>query len=94
MKLEVRIGERKRMIQIERNASPWKYWLDGQPVPLDATEIATGVYSILLDGRAFEVRVQPDRESLRVFVGGRELVANVHDPRSWSGKRGAAAEAE
>ncbi|HEX9760365.1 MAG TPA: biotin/lipoyl-containing protein [Candidatus Acidoferrales bacterium] len=97
MKLDVHIGGRKRMVQIERGASPpgaaWKFWLDGRPAPLDAAEIATGVYSILLEGRAFEVRVQPELDGLHIFVGGRELAAVVHDPRSWHGKRGGAAEA-
>lgn len=101
MKLEVHIAGRKRMIQMERGSSSgpagggaaWKFWLDGQPVALDAAEIATGVYSILMDGRAFEVRVQPERDALRIFVGGRELAAEVRDPRAWRGKGGAAAEA-
>jgi len=103
MKLEIEIRGRKRTLEIERPAGNsaldggrLRCRLDGVQVEADAVEIATGVYSILLGGRALEVRVQPveGTRGLRVHVGGEELAAEISDPRSWRGKRGAALAAE
>jgi biotin carboxyl carrier protein len=103
MKLEIQIRGRKRTLEIERppanpGAGPRQLLcrLDGQPIEADAVEVATGVYSILLGGRALEVRVQPveGTAGLRVHVAGEELTAQVFDPRTWRGRRGAALEAE
>jgi hypothetical protein len=85
---------RKRTIEIERPATTSGagrvvYRLDGKPLEADVIEVATGVYSILLGGRALEVRVQPAEGTggLRVHVAGEELAAQVFDPRSWRGWR-------
>jgi biotin carboxyl carrier protein len=96
MKLDVRIGERTRRIELEcekgpAGASPrMSFRLDGVEVAADAVEVATGTYSILLGGNAFEVRVQPEGEALRVYAGGQEFSVQVIDPRAWHGRRGGA----
>ena len=103
MKLEIEIRGRTRTLEIERRsgnsgggAGKLACRLDGQPVEVDAVEVATGVYSILLGGRALEVRVQPveGTRGLRVHVGGEEVSAEISDPRTWRGKRGTALQAE
>ena len=74
----------------------------GEPVATGTNEFivslnnltADGTYSILLDGRAYEVRVQPTLDVLRVHAGGREFSAQVLDPRAWRGKRGGVLELE
>jgi biotin carboxyl carrier protein len=102
VKLDVRIGgpagqgQKTRSVEIAREGSRWLVRLDGHPVEADAVEVSAGTYSILLGGRAFEVRVQPatethagqGAESLRVQTGGEEFVAQVLDARAWRGKRG------
>jgi biotin carboxyl carrier protein len=96
MKLEVRIGDRRRSVELAREtsraASPgrWLVRIDGEAVDADIVEVSTGTYSILLAGRAVEVRVQPEGDALRVFAGGREFAAQVLDPRAWRGRRGGA----
>jgi len=94
MKLEVHIGGRKRSVDLTRNPatdeSParWACWLDGQPVDVDAVEVATGTYSILFEGQAFEVRVRPGVSGgLVVQTADEEFPAAVVDPRAW--RRGA-----
>lgn len=103
MKLDIEIRGRKRTLEIERPAgnSVWnggrlRFRLDGVSLEADAVEVATGVYSVLLGGRALEVRVQPveGTRGLRVHVGGEELAAEISDPRSWRGNRGTALAAE
>ena len=94
MRLEVRLGERKRAVELLRADGRWRISLDGRVVDVDAVEVADGTYSVLLGGRCFEVRVQPAIDGLRVHAGGREFSAHVLDPRSWRGRRGGALEAE
>ncbi len=94
MKLEVHIGGRVRSVEIARQGARLLASLDGRTVEADAVEIAGGVYSLLVNGQAFEVRVQPVKDGLRVQSGGEEFAAQVLDPRIWRGKRGGVLEAE
>lgn len=94
MKLEIQIGGRARQVEIARQGTALHCSIDGRALEADAVELAPGVYSILLGGRSFEVRVAPTHEGLRVHAAGEEFTAHVADPRSWRGKHGHAVEAE
>ncbi len=43
-----------------------------------------GVYSVLRDGRSFEVRIVPSLEGYAVYVGRDRFHADVRDPRNMS----------
>jgi biotin carboxyl carrier protein len=96
MKLDVRIGERTRTVEMEFEKAPVgartrkSVRIDGVEVAADSVEIGAGTYSILLGGQAFEVRVQPEGDALRVYAGGREFTVQVLDPRAWRGRGGGA----
>ena len=99
MKLEVqltsRAGKTLRMVELDRTADGWKISLDGQPVQADAVEIAPNTFSILIDGRSYEIRVAPAPDgSLKVQAGLQEFTAAANDPRAWRGRKHGAAEAE
>jgi biotin carboxyl carrier protein len=91
MKVEIQIGERKRVVEIERQDERWRWRLDGQDVAADAVEVVAGTYSILIGGQAFEARVEARGAGLLVHVGSQEFAAVVVDPRQWRRRRGAAA---
>jgi len=99
--LEVRIGGKKRLVEIVRqngaDASAGRgtsFVLDGKPIEADVVEVAPGIYSVLLAGQSFEVRVDNRPTGLRVNVRGREYAAEVTDPRQWRRQRGNALETE
>src|SRR5713101_7946958 len=100
MRYEVKLssstsGEKKRLVELERHASGWRVKLDGQPVAVDAAEISPNTLSILLDGQSFEITVTPSPDGkLQLHTGTREFIAEVIDPRAWSGRRHSAVEAE
>jgi biotin carboxyl carrier protein len=95
MKYEVRISGKTRVVEVERDANGWRATLDGQPTAADAVEIAPNTFSILLSGLSHEVSVTPYPEGKLIAQTGRfEFEAEVVDPRSWSGRRHAGAEAE
>ncbi len=81
MRREVRIREKKRLVEIEHHGGSWAFRIDGQPVAADVVEISPGIYSILLGGHSFEARVQPHGARLEIEVGTRRMTAEVIDPR-------------
>ena len=95
MKLEVQIAGRKRNVEVAREGPRLLVRLDGCELAADAVEVATGTYSILLDGQSFEVSVQPEPGGrLHVQTHGEEFPVEIRDPRVWRGKRGGVLEAE
>jgi biotin carboxyl carrier protein len=94
VKLKIHLGGRMREVEIAREGQRLKGTLDGRPVEADAVEVGPGIYSILKDGAAFELRVERAAAGLTVAVAGLRLEARVLDPRQWQGRRGGAVEAE
>jgi biotin carboxyl carrier protein len=56
---------------------------------IDAIEVSSNIYSILMNGRAFDVATAPTAEGVLVRCGAYEFHALVSDPRAWRGGRGA-----
>ncbi len=83
-----------RRVEIERAEGRLRATVDGRPLEADAVEVAPNTYSILLEGRSLEVRVQSVGDALHIHAGGQEFSAKVRDPRAWRGKRGGALELE
>ena len=82
------------MVELTRNADACGIVLDGKQLDTDAVQVAPGIFSILLDGKSYEVRVLPSRNgSLRLQAGHHEFLAEVTDPRAWRGRRYGSTEA-
>jgi len=68
----------------------WQILVDGHPVEIDpqrleaVKEVEPGVYSVLLEGRSFEVRAIAAPDGLHVQAGGRQFTVDVRDPRDAS----------
>jgi biotin carboxyl carrier protein len=95
VKFEIEIAGRPRVVELTRITDACRIVLDGKEVDADAVQVAPGIFSILLDGKSYEVRVLPSRNgSLRLQTGHHEFVAEVTDPRAWRGRRHGSTEAE
>jgi len=99
MKFEIQItgrsGKKTRIVELERGDATWRVLLDGRPVTADVAEIAPHTLSILLDGQSFEICVTPSPDGkLKLQAGAQEFIAEVTDPRAWSGRRHGGVEAE
>jgi biotin carboxyl carrier protein len=81
MKIEIQIAGRTRSVRAIRAEDRVEYELDGSRVDADAVEITRGVYSILIGGESFEVRVEARGAGLLVKVDGRDLAAEIVDRR-------------
>jgi len=87
--------KKTRVIELQRDGSDWRVILDGRPVAADAVEIAPHTFSILFEGRSFEITVTPSPDgTLNLQTGGQDFTAEVIDPRAWTGRRHANVEAE
>ena len=95
MKFEVRIDSRTCIVELNRDAERWRISIDDRAVDADALEIAPGIFSILLNGKSYEVRVTPTPAgALTLQTAHHEFSAEVVDPRAWRGRRHGALEAE
>ena len=95
MRFEVAINNTQRIVELERDAAGWRISLDGEVVDADALEIAPNIFSILLNGKSYEIRVAPTPTgTLTLQTGRHEFTAEVTDPRAWRGRRHGAMEAE
>lgn len=68
----------------------WLVEIDGRTIEVDAAQLASsaevepGVYSILHEGKSYEVRVLKGPDGLTVQAFGRRVSAQVRDPRDYT----------
>jgi biotin carboxyl carrier protein len=95
MKYDVRIGDRTRTVELRCNSDRWEISLDGKAIDADAIQIAPNIFSVLLNGESFEVRIAPASDGrLTLQTRHHEFTAELVDPRAWRGRRHGAVEAE
>ncbi len=94
MRQTIRIRGKTRELEIARAGDRLLCRLDGRQMEADAIEVTPGIYSIILEGRAFDVRVESAEGGLRIHAGTEEFPAEVIDPRQWQGRRSHVIEAE
>jgi len=71
MKVSVSIGGRMHEIDLDHSGA-------------QIAAVEPGVYSVLLDGRSYEARIEPSESGIVVFIAGHRFEAEIHDPRRWS----------
>jgi biotin carboxyl carrier protein len=50
--------------------------------------VEPGIYSVLVDGRSYEARVEPSEGGVAVYIDGYRFEIEVRDPRRWSRSTG------
>jgi biotin carboxyl carrier protein len=91
MKNDLLFGGVRRGVELKRSANDPSHFvvtIDGRRVDADAAKISPGVYSILVGGRALEVRVETLPDGLLLHAAGREFRVEIINPRSWRRSRG------
>jgi biotin carboxyl carrier protein len=94
VKLQIEIAGKKRQVELTPAGDHPVWTLDGQRIEVDALAVSPGIYSVLLSGKSFEVRVESVGAELRAITGGREFSVVIQDEREWRRNRGSAIEAE
>ena len=94
MKLDVQIDGKTHRVELLQARDLSRWFADGHPLDADGKEVSPGVYSILVQGDSFEVRLERIGAELRATTQDREYRIAIRDPREWKKNRAGAAEAE
>jgi biotin carboxyl carrier protein len=82
MKLALRINGKEDRIEILAPRPDCRFQLNGGAEKSAAVEIPEpGVYSVLMDGRSYEARVEETAAGLVVVIDGHRFEVEVRDPR-------------
>jgi len=82
-------GERYRL-ELKRTDHGWHCRLNGLKLNLDAVLVRPDVLSILVEGRAYEVRREHVGADLHLYIGATRYAAKLYDPRSFRGRKDSA----
>ncbi|MGP8245329.1 MAG: biotin/lipoyl-containing protein [Bryobacteraceae bacterium] len=89
MKLELVIDGVAAAFELVASAPECRFRVnEGEERQADVAEVTPGVYSVLLDGRSYEARVEHTPDGLVVAVNGTRFPIEVRDPRRWSARSG------
>jgi biotin carboxyl carrier protein len=87
MKLILRTGDAEQSIELQGATPGYRFRLGGAPernANVESPEPC--VYSVLLDGRVYDARVEETAGGLIVVIDGYRFEIEVRDPRRWSRK--------
>jgi biotin carboxyl carrier protein len=82
MVYEVIVGGKAHRLELERTASGWQCRFDGKSVHIDAIIPRRDVLSLLIDGRAYEIKREQTATDLHMWVGSNRFAVELRDPRS------------
>ncbi|MGZ4733688.1 MAG: acetyl-CoA carboxylase biotin carboxyl carrier protein subunit, partial [Terriglobales bacterium] len=74
-------------LELNLAAGRWHCLLDGREVEMDAVLVHPDILSLVVEGRAFEMRRERVEGASRIWVGDQLYTAEVRDPRSLRGRK-------
>jgi biotin carboxyl carrier protein len=89
---DVNIDGKNYRLDLRRAEAGWRCRLDGRDVQVDAVLTRRDVLSVLIAGKAYEVKRERTATDLHIWVGSVRYAAELRDPRSLRGRRGSAAD--
>jgi biotin carboxyl carrier protein len=87
MLYDVTIDGKNHRLELERADARWQCRLDGQEVQVDAVLAERDVLSILIDGKAYEVKREHTATDVHLWVGSARYGVELRDPRSLRSRR-------
>ena len=87
MTYDVTIYGKSYRLELGRADGRWECRLDGKEVPIDAVMPRRDVLSILIDGKAYEIKRERTATDLHLWVGPVRHEAVLRDPRSLVSRR-------
>ena len=89
---EVAINGRHYQLELERADPGWQCRLDGREIQVDAVLARRDVLSVLIGGKAYEIKREWTATDMHLWVGSARYAAELRDPRSLRNRRGTAAD--
>jgi biotin carboxyl carrier protein len=82
MTYEVTIDGKNFRLDLDRADGQWHCALDGREIPIDAVLARPDVLSILIEGKAYEIKRERSAVDMHLWVGPVRHAAELRDPRS------------
>jgi biotin carboxyl carrier protein len=90
MLYDVTIDGKNYRLDLQRTDGRWQCRLDGREVPMDAVLTRQDVLSVLLEGKAYEIKRERTATDMHLWVGSARYAAELRDPRSLQSRQGTA----
>jgi biotin carboxyl carrier protein len=74
-------------VALDRESGSWRCFVDGREVKIDAVTTQPDVLSLLIAGKAHQIRRERIGSDLRIWVDDQSYSAEVSDPRSLRNRR-------
>jgi biotin carboxyl carrier protein len=88
---EVLIDGAAHKVELEKKESTWECRVDGHEYVIDASLTARDVLSVLVAGKAYEIKREYSLSGeTHVIIGSERFAAEVRDPRSLRSRKAAA----
>jgi len=84
---DVTIDKNRYRLELERTDKGWHCRLNGHIVPVDAVLTRPDVLSVLIEGKAYEIKRERTPVDLHLWVGPVRYAAELRDPRSLRGRK-------
>jgi biotin carboxyl carrier protein len=89
MVYEISIDGKAYRLELERADAGWRCRLEGRDIAMDAVLVRRDVLSVLIEGKAYEVKREQSLADMHLWVGRERYLAELRDPKSLRGRRGA-----
>src|SRR5215471_18946363 len=88
MTYDVIVDGKTHQVELERGEKIWSCKVDGQTIEVDAALTARDVLSVLVGGKAYEVKRERSLQGeLHMVIGSARYAIDVQDPRSLKTRR-------
>jgi biotin carboxyl carrier protein len=84
---DVTIENKSYRLEVEQREGKWRCLLDGREVAIDAVLARPDVLSILIGGKAYEVKRERTPTDTHYWVGSSRYSVELQDPRSLRSRR-------
>ena len=78
---EVLLEGRREVLGLERSGNRVRVRLAGRYFEVDVAQLSESSFSLILEGRSYDVTVNPHPDGFQVFVDGVGFQVGLHDPR-------------
>ena len=86
----MKIDGKNYRLELQRAEAGFQCRLDGREIQVDAVLTRRDVLSVLIAGKAYEIKRERTATDLHLWVGSVRYAVELHDPRSLRGRRGSA----
>ncbi len=94
MVYDVTIDGKRYRLELDRAGECWQCRLDGREIEIDAVLARRDVLSVLIDGKAYEIKRERTATDMHLWVGSARYAAELRDPRSLRSRKDGAGDAE